>query len=113
VFYVEARNISGKGLKLFIEGPVPTGFWSPFGSPPFEQVAHLATFKGIPIKPPRGNSHVELGDVTVKIQYSKVIIELSKIFGTQYKPHEEASQLLTMIIRSPDKKKFITVVYPK
>jgi hypothetical protein len=70
VFFIEATHNSGRDLKLFIEERTPTGFFNPFGSPPFNNLSELPLFRGFPINLPKRTreSYVraDLGDVLVR-----------------------------------------------
>jgi hypothetical protein len=99
VFFIDSAGISLKKLELFIEGPLPRGFWSAFGGPPFDKLSHLSSFKGIPIRARKGRVRVDLGDVIVKVLYGKVIIELSKVLGDKYTPRRTALKELNLTLR--------------
>lgn len=99
VFFIDSAGISLKKLELFIEGPVPKGFWSAFGGPPFDRLSHLSSFKGISIRPRKGRVRVDLGDIIVKVLYGKVIIELSKVLGDKYTPSRTALKELNLTLR--------------
>jgi len=97
VFFVDSAGISLKKLELFIEGPVPKGFWSPLGGPPFDRLSYLPSFKGIRL--PRRKARVDLGDVLVKVLYSKVIVDLPKVLGKEYTPSRKAVKVLNFTLR--------------
>lgn len=103
VFFVEAANISGKGLMLFLEERIPTGFFKPFGSPPFDNLSHIPLFRGIPVYLPksmrRNYVRVDLGDVLVRIRWSKIIVDLREVLGEQYQPSRDSSRSLKMTLR--------------
>ena len=99
VFFIDHKSSSLRGLKLFIQERVPKGFWSPFHAPPFEKLSHLPAFQGIPISPRKGSEREDLGDVLVRIRYSKVTLDLPKVLGEQYKPSQEASRLLNVTLQ--------------
>lgn len=99
VFFVDHTDISFTGLELFIEERVPKGFWSPLGAAPFDQLSHSNLFKGLPIRPRKGKGRVDLGDVLVRIRYGKVIVDLQKMLGDQYKTSEETLRFLKVTLR--------------
>jgi hypothetical protein len=108
VFFVEAAHISGEGLKLFMEDHIPTGFFKPFGSPPFDNLSHVPLFRGIPVYLPksmrRNYVRVDLGDVLVRIRWSKVIVDLREVLGEQYQSSQDSSRSLKMTLRSSKRK---------
>lgn len=99
VFFIDHKDRSLRGLKLFIQERVPKGFWSPFHAPPFEKLSHLPAFQGIPIDPPEGKARADMGDVLVRVRYSKATINLPKVLGEQYDPGQEASRLLNFTLQ--------------
>lgn len=76
VFFVDSTPTSRTRFVLYLEENVPFGFWSPFGGPPFDDLAHLQEFRGLPIRPSKGSSRIDLGDVQVKIRFGKVILQM-------------------------------------
>lgn len=99
VFFVDHSGISLRGWKLFLRERVPNGYWSPIDGPPFEKLTHLAQFRGIPIRPQKRTTRVDLGDVLVRVRFSKVIIELPKVLGEQDKPSRDVLEALKFTLR--------------
>jgi hypothetical protein len=104
VFFVQHAGVSLRGWKLFLRERVPNGYWSPIDGPPFEKLSHLARFKGIPIRPRKVRVRVDLGDVLVKVRYSKVVIELPSVLGEKYKPSRDALNELNFTLRDAQAK---------
>lgn len=104
VFFIEHTGKSRRGLELFAAEKVPSGFWSPLHGPPFEDLAHLPQFRGIPIRPSGRAARQDLGDVLVKIRYGKAIVDLTSILGERYKPNEVAAKLLRFVLRDQRRK---------
>lgn len=96
VFFVELTGVSSN-IRLFLEERVPSGFWSPFGDPPFDRLSGHPQFKGIPINS-RGKSTVHLGNVQVLIRYSKIIIDLPRLLSS-YVPSQQSAEALTFRLR--------------
>lgn len=89
-FFVDSGSIaSSKGLKLFIEEPVPKGFWSPFNGPPFGKLSRLSPFRGTTIRLKPNQAQADLGDVKAGIQYAKVVIDLIRAWNTEARPSTE------------------------
>ncbi|MGH9875198.1 MAG: hypothetical protein ACRD9S_22310 [Pyrinomonadaceae bacterium] len=99
VFFVDYSAETFKGLKLYLQEEVPKGFWSPIDDPPFENVSHLSQFRGIPIRPRKGRTRVDLGNVLVKVRYARVIVELPSVLGEKYKPSREALTEVNLTLR--------------
>jgi len=76
VFFVDSTGTLRDQFTLYLEEIEPPGFWSPIGAAPYYKLAHLPEFRGIPIKPSRQSSDIQLGDVEVKIRFGKVILEV-------------------------------------
>ena len=56
-----------RGYKLYIEELPPNGFWSPFGSAPYDDLARLRLFRGMPLRPnKRAGSNFNLGAVGMR-----------------------------------------------
>ena len=76
VFFVDTNVLEDQLLLLYLAEIEPVGFWSPVGGSPYPRFAHLPEFRGIRLPPPRNSSHVDLGDVEVKIRFGKVILKV-------------------------------------
>jgi hypothetical protein len=96
VFFVELTGVSSN-IKLFIEERVPRGFWSPLADPPFDNLSRNPDFKGIPINS-QGKSTVHLGDVRVRIRYSRLIIDLSRLIPW-YAPNQQTAGALRLDLK--------------
>lgn len=104
VFFIDSTGIPTNELRLFIAERVPEGFWSPFGAPPFRKLSYSQQFQGITVRPSKGKVRVDLGDVPVRIQYRKVIVELPKIFGKQYLPDQGLARRMKLTVRNHQRK---------
>ncbi len=78
IFFVESYATANQRFTLFVEEKVPAGFWSPFGGPPFRDLAHLPEFRGIPIKPSPQSARIDLGNVKIKIRFGRIIVAMPK-----------------------------------
>jgi len=99
VFFIEWSGTSFKGVKLFAEGSVPKGYWSPIRSAPFDGLSHVSLFRGIRLHRPRRNSRIDLGDVTVKIRYNKIPLDLAQVFRGKYVPARDSAKTLNFVLR--------------
>lgn len=98
MFFIDAEGLGLKGLRLFLEGPVKKGFWSPLLGPPFRSLSHIREFQGIPVTLSRGSGQLDLGDVPVDIRYNEVTVELTKVLKGQYQPGGDAASLLSITL---------------
>jgi hypothetical protein len=86
-FFLDSGSTGpSKGMKLFIEEPVPKGFWSPFNGPPFGNLSRLSPFRGTAIWLKPNQARLDLGNVRAGILYAKVVIDLTKAWNTERKP---------------------------
>jgi len=89
-FFLDSGSIGpSKGMKLFIEEPVPKGFWSPFNGPPFGNLSRLSPFRGTAIRLKPNQARLDLGNVRAGILYAKVVIDLTKAWSSESKPSLE------------------------
>lgn len=101
VFFLHSGSItSSRGLKLFIEEPVPHGFWSPFNGPPFGKLSRLPPFRGIPIRLRYHRARIDLGDVPAGIRYAKVVLDLTRVWPG--KPNPSLEELAAAKLRVRD-----------
>lgn len=96
VFFVEITGVSSN-IRLFVEDRVPAGFWSPLGDPAFDDLSGHPEFKGIPINS-HGKSTVHLGNVQVRIRYSKIIVDLPRLLPS-YVPSQQSAEALIFSLR--------------
>ncbi|MFN7948067.1 MAG: carboxypeptidase-like regulatory domain-containing protein [Blastocatellia bacterium] len=82
-FALSAEELPAKELKLYIEGPVPEGFYSPL-SPPFDVLRHNPKFSGYSLPVKSGVWKDDIGNVPVKILYAGVKIDLVSVFEGKY-----------------------------
>ena len=95
VFFIEWSGSSFKGVKLFVEGSVPQGFWSPTLS--FEDSGLL---RSIPLRRPKRSSRIDLGNVTVTIRYNRISVTLADVFGGKYVPARDSVKALHFVLRN-------------
>jgi hypothetical protein len=98
-FFIEWSGGSFTGVKLFVEGSVPQGFWSPINGAPFDGLSHLRLFRGIPLHRPRRSARIDMGDVTVRVRYDKLPIDLTKLFGEKYVPAHDSVKAVHFVLR--------------
>lgn len=107
-FLVEVTVPAGEGLHLFLGEPIPSGFFNPFGSPPFRNLPDLALFRGIPVPVPKracGNrAQVEVGDVPLRIRWAKVVVDLSPSLADQYQGRQFTLRSLGLLLRNDQNK---------
>jgi len=107
VFFIDAENISGDGLKLYLREKIPTGFWSPFEHIPYENLPSIPELSGVTVDIPQKEQsviHVGLGDVVVKTRFSKVVVDLPNLLGDQYVPNKEVMSLLKITLKDENSK---------
>jgi len=98
-FYLDSGRISpSEQISLFIEEPVPEGFWSPFNGPPFGELSRLQIFRGLPITLKPKQTLVNLGEIQPGIRYAKIVIDLTRAWPERDKPtgQEVSSTKLTI-----------------
>jgi hypothetical protein len=103
LFYIRHSTRSLKGLKLFIAEPIPRGFFSPFHGAPFDGLSHFEQFRGIPVRPTKRRMRVDLGDVLLRIRYSKITLELSRVLGKSFRAFQDSGSL-HMVLRDDRKR---------
>lgn len=104
VFFIMLNSIRVEKFKLYLSDPMPIGFWSPFGSVPYYNLPPIPSLKPrhiyIPYKKTENDFvRLDLGDVVVKTRYSKVIIDLKKVIGEEYKPSQDIMSRFEITIR--------------
>ena len=75
-FVIEAPLVSARKVTLFIEEPIPKGFWAPY-RPFVGNLSQARRYKGTTIILSK-QSRVEVGDVRVHVLYGKVSVALAK-----------------------------------
>jgi len=99
VFWVDHTASSFQGVRLFIEERVPFGFWSPLRGGPHSTLARLPDYRIIPIRPKKGQTQVNLGDVLIKLRFGRVRIELPYVLR-KYAPQRDEDQALNIKLRN-------------
>lgn len=82
-FTLSTEGLPEKELKLYIEGPVPESFYTPFILP-FDGLRHNPRFSGYSLHLRKGVWRDDLGKVLVKILYAGVRIDLVAAFEGKY-----------------------------
>ena len=100
VFFIEYDGQSFKQLRLFLEGPVPSGYWSPILLPLRGGASRLPEFRGIPIHAQRHVERIDVGDVTVILRYAKVKIDLAKTWRENLNPTRDEFKEMRFTLRS-------------
>lgn len=98
VFFINSDHLSAEAVQLFVQGPVPNGFWTPFGGgPPYDEpLSGLPQFRAIEIPLLKVNTRIELNDVPVSLLYCKAPVEVSKVFAGRARPDRDAMKSLRM-----------------
>lgn len=75
-FSVDSSGLVGERFTLYLTEVVPAGYWSPLDGAPFNELAHLPEFRGIPLTLTRRRSRIDLGAVKVRIRFGKVVLRV-------------------------------------
>jgi hypothetical protein len=86
-FFIDSGHLQPSDkVRLFVEEPVPTGFWSPLNGPPFGKLARSQPFRGFQMILSPKQSKVDVGDIKAGIRYTQVIIDLDNSWAIEDSP---------------------------